>query len=462
MMAVTPRVADLHVVILAAGEGKRMKSSLPKVLQQIAGVPMLGHVITAARALSPAGIHVVYGHGGAQVRAAFAAQTDLHWAEQAQQLGTGHAVQQAIPGVPDTARILVLYGDVPLITAETLHHLLQSPRALAVLAAVPADPTGYGRIVRDTEGHVAAIVEHKDADAEQRRIGLINTGVIAADAAALRRWLQGLRSDNTQGEYYLTDVFAAAAAEFLAADVVVVEDSLETEGANDPWQLAHLERAFQLRQVRQLCRDGARVMDVARLDIRGTVHVGRDVEIDANVVFEGEVSLGDGVRIGPFCRIKDAVLGAGTVVRAHCDIDGARCEAGVQIGPYARLRPGTVLAENVHIGNFVETKNTTLGTGSKANHLTYLGDALVGSKVNIGAGTITCNYDGVNKFVTTIGNDVFVGSNTALVAPVCLGDGATIGAGSTISKDAPAHKLTVARERQVTLDGWQRPVKKNT
>ena len=451
--------APLHVVVLAAGEGKRMKSALPKVLQKIAGRPMLAHAIDAARALSPQGIHVVYGHGGEAVRAAFADQPDLQWAEQAQQLGTGHAVQQAMPGVPDDARVLVLYGDVPLITAHSLQRLLDAPGRLAVLAADLPDPTGYGRILRDPEGRVAAIVEQKDADEDQRRIRLVNTGVIAADSTALKRWLEHLGNDNAQGEYYLTDVFAAAADEYAAAEIVVVADPLETEGANDPWQLARLERAFQLRQVRVLCTDGARVADPARIDIRGTVRVGRDVEIDVDVVFEGDVELGDGVRIGPFCRIKDSTLAAGTEVRAHCDLDGACSEGAVHIGPYARLRPGTVLADGAHIGNFVETKNATVGVGSKANHLTYLGDAVVGAGVNIGAGTITCNYDGANKFTTTIEDKAFIGSNSALVAPVTIGEGATIGAGSVIGRNAPAGQLTVARARQVTLAGWVRPVK---
>jgi len=451
--------APLHVVVLAAGEGKRMKSALPKVLQKIAGRPMLAHAIDAARALSPQGIHVVYGHGGEQVRAAFAEQPDLQWAEQAQQLGTGHAVQQAMPGVPDDARVLVLYGDVPLITAHSLQRLLEAPGRLAVLAADLPDPTGYGRILRDAEGRVAAIVEQKDADEDQRRIRLVNTGVIVADSTALRRWLDHLGNDNVQGEYYLTDVFAAAADEYAAAEIVVVADPLETEGANDPWQLARLERAFQLRQVRALCADGARVADPARIDIRGTVRVGSDVEIDVDVVFEGDVVLGDGVRIGPFCRIKDSTLGIGTEVRAHCDLDGARSEGAVSIGPYARLRPGTVLADGAHVGNFVETKNAQVGVGSKANHLSYLGDAVVGAGVNIGAGTITCNYDGANKATTTIHDNAFIGSNSALVAPVTIGEGATIAAGSVISKDAPAGELTVARARQVTLEGWVRPVK---
>lgn len=452
--------APLHVVILAAGEGKRMKSAVPKVLQKIAGRPMLGRVIDAARTLSPAGIHVVYGHGGDQVRAAFAGDADLAWAEQAQQLGTGHAVQQAMPEVPDGAQVLVLYGDVPLIRGETLRRLLEAPGRLAVLVADLDDPTGYGRIVRDAEGRVGAIVEHKDANADQRRIRTINTGILAAESTALRRWLEHLRNDNAQGEYYLTDVFAQAAEEFAAAEMVHVVDPIETEGANDPWQLSQLERAFQLRQVRALCVDGARFADPARVDVRGRVRVGRDVEIDVDVVFEGEVDIGDGVRIGPFCRIKDAVLGPGTEVRAHCDIDGARCEGAVQVGPYARLRPGTVLADGAHVGNFVETKNTRVGVGSKANHLTYLGDAVIGAGVNVGAGTITCNYDGANKFTTTIEDGAFIGSNSALVAPVTIGEGATIAAGSTITKEAPAGKLTVARSRQSTLDGWRRPVKK--
>jgi bifunctional UDP-N-acetylglucosamine pyrophosphorylase/glucosamine-1-phosphate N-acetyltransferase len=451
--------APLHVVILAAGEGKRMKSSLPKVLQRIAARPMLAHVLDAARALQPAGLHVVHGHGGEQVRAAFADHADLQWAQQARQLGTGHAVQQALPAVPDEAQVLVLYGDVPLITAATLRRLLAAPGALAVLAAEPADPDGYGRIVRDSEGHVAAIVEHKDADDEQRRIGLANTGVIAAQAAALKRWLAALRNDNAQGEYYLTDVFAQAAAEFSPAEIVMVDDAMETEGANDPWQLAQLERAFQLRGVRALCAQGVRFADPARVDIRGTVVAGRDVEIDVDVVLEGEVQLGDDVHVGPFCRLKDVALASGTRVRAHCDLEGVRSEGAALVGPFARLRPGTVLAEGVHIGNFVETKNAKLGAGSKANHLSYLGDAVIGGKVNIGAGTITCNYDGVNKSTTTIGDGAFIGSNSSLVAPVTIGVDATIGAGSVITKNAPDGKLTVARWRQETLSGWQRPVK---
>ena len=452
--------SELHVVILAAGEGKRMKSALPKVLQKIAGRPMLSHVMAAARELSPAGIHVVYGHGGDQVREAYSHRSDLEWVEQAEQLGTGHAVRQAMPGIPDGAQVLVLYGDVPLITAATLRRLLAVGGRLSVLVAELADPRGYGRIVRDSEGNVGAIVEEKDADAAQRSINIINTGVLAAEATALKNWLQRLSSDNAQGEYSLTDVFAMAAAEYSAAEIIFVEDPVETEGANDPWQLAQLERAMQLRLVRELCAAGARFADPARVDIRGEVVVGRDVEVDADVVFEGRVVLGDGVRIGPFCRIRDAELGAGTEVRAHCDIQGARTEGAVAIGPFARLRPGTVLADGVHVGNFVEPKNAALGVGSKASHLSYIGDAEVGSGVNIGAGTITCNYDGVNKSTTRIGDGAFIGSNTALVAPVDVGRDATIGAGSVITSNAPEGKLTVARGRQQTIDAWRRPAKK--
>lgn len=451
----------LHVIILAAGEGKRMKSALPKVLQPIAGRPMLAHVIEAARTLAPAGIHVVYGHGGDQVQAAFADQADLQWAHQAQQLGTGHAVAQAMPQVPDAASVLVLYGDVPLTRPETLQRLLAASGRVAVLVAEPEDPSGYGRVLRDAEGRVAAIVEHKDASDEQRRIRTINTGIIAAESTALRRWLSALSNHNAQGEYYLTDIFASAAGEFSPAEMVLVADPIEAEGANDPWQLSQLERAYQLRAARALCTQGARVLDPSRFDRRGTVKVGRDVEIDVDVILEGEVELGDGVRIGPFTRLKDVKLGAGTLVRAHCDLDGVICGDAAQIGPYARLRPGTVLADGVHVGNFVETKKITLGLGSKANHLTYLGDAVIGAGVNIGAGTITCNYDGVNKFTTTIEDGVFVGSNSSLVAPVTLGRNATIGAGSVITKHAPADQLTIARGRQMSVEGWQRPKKKS-
>jgi bifunctional UDP-N-acetylglucosamine pyrophosphorylase/glucosamine-1-phosphate N-acetyltransferase len=451
----------LHVIILAAGEGKRMKSRTPKVLQRIAGRPMLAHVVDAARALGATGIHVVYGHGGDQVRAAFADQADLHWAEQARQLGTGHAVQQAMPGVPENARVLVLYADVPLITVATLRRLLEAAAdRAAVLTETLADPSGYGRVLLDGNGHVQAIVEHKDADDAQRAVRLVNTGVVAAPASDLRRWLGQLRNDNAQGEFYLTDIFAMARRDGRAAAHTPCDVPGEAEGANDPLQLARLERAFQRRAAEALMRAGVRFADPSRYDQRGSVEAGMDVEIDANVVLEGRVVLGDGVRIGPFCRLRDVVLGAGTVVAAHSDLEGVVAGEACTIGPFARLRPGTELAEGVHIGNFVETKKSRLGPGSKANHLSYLGDAEIGGKVNIGAGTITCNYDGVNKFTTTIGDGAFIGSNSSLVAPVEIGAEATIGAGSVISKPAPAGKLTVARGRQVTVDGWQRPKKR--
>jgi bifunctional UDP-N-acetylglucosamine pyrophosphorylase/glucosamine-1-phosphate N-acetyltransferase len=452
--------APLHVVILAAGEGKRMKSSMPKVLQKIAGRPMLQHVVDTARRLRPAGIHVVYGHGGEQVLAAFDDQDELHWAEQAERLGTGHALRQAMPDVEQDARVLVLYGDVPLIRADTLQRLLDAPGRIAMLAADLDDPSGYGRVVRDAEGRVARIVEHKDADDATLQVQTVNTGILVADAEPLRRWLEHLGNDNAQGEYYLTDVFAAAADEFNAAEIVHVEDPLEVEGANDPWQLAQLERAFQRCNAKALATAGVRLADPARFDQRGEVTVGMDVEIDVDVVLEGEVVLGDGVRIGPFCRLRDVNLGPGTVVRAHCDLDGVVVEGAATIGPFARLRPGTVLADGVHIGNFVETKNTRLGVSSKANHLSYLGDAVVGARVNIGAGTITCNYDGVNKTRTTIEDDAFIGSNSSLVAPVTIEREATIGAGSVITRNAPAGMLSVGRARQATVEGWERPKKR--
>ncbi|HWR95415.1 MAG TPA: bifunctional UDP-N-acetylglucosamine diphosphorylase/glucosamine-1-phosphate N-acetyltransferase GlmU [Arenimonas sp.] len=451
----------LHVIILAAGEGKRMKSAHPKVLQRIAGRSMLAHVIDSARRLEAAGIHVVFGHGGAQVRAEFAGQPDLQWAEQAQQLGTGHAVQQAMPQVPDDAQILVLYADVPLITENTLRHLLAVADAgTAVLTETLKDPTGYGRVLVDAQGFVQAIIEQKDASEAQKAVRQVNTGVICAPAGPLKRWLSALGNDNAQGEYYLTDIFAMAAAQGAPARSAACLSAGEADGANDPVQLATLERRYQLRQAEALMLQGVRLADPARLDVRGRVTAGRDVEIDVNVILEGEVLLHDGVRIGPFCRLKDVELGAGTVVQAHCDFDGVRAGSGCTLGPFARLRPGTDLADETHVGNFVEIKKSRLGKGSKANHLSYLGDADIGAKVNIGAGTITCNYDGVNKSLTEIGDGAFIGSNSSLVAPLAIGAGATIGAGSVITKDAPADALTVARGKQITLNGWQRPVKK--
>ena len=451
----------LHVIILAAGEGKRMKSVRPKVLQHIAGKSMLGHVIDSARKLQAAGIHVVFGHAGDVVRTAFAKHSDLHWAEQTEQLGTGHAVQQAMPQVPDDARVLVLYADVPLITEQTLVHLLATAgNGTAVLVESMDDPTGYGRVVSDQQGFVQAIVEQKDANESQKAIKQINTGVITANAKQLNVWLSKLGNSNAQGEYYLTDIFAMAAQDNTPAKISACLVQGEADGANDAVQLATLERCFQQRIANMLMLQGVRLADPARLDVRGELIAGRDVEIDVSVVFEGKVVLHDGVKIGPFCRLKNVELGAGTLVQAHCDLDGVVAQANCTLGPFARLRPGTELSEGVHIGNFVETKKALLGKGSKANHLTYLGDAVIGAEVNIGAGTITCNYDGVNKSLTEIGDGAFIGSNSSLVAPLQIGENATIGAGSVITKNAPENTLTVSRAKQLSLPDWQRPSKK--
>lgn len=448
---------ELHVVVLAAGEGKRMHSAQPKVLLPIAGRPMLAHVLDTARALNPAAIHIVHGHRGDALQAAFVDQTDLRWVHQAVQSGTGHAVGLALPQVPDSARVLVLYGDVPLIRLATLETLVCAPTRLAALTAYLDDPHGYGRVICDDDQRVLRVVEERDATAEERRVRMVNTGVLSAQAAALRAWLQQVRPDNAQGECYLTDVYALAAADNASALAVPCADPTEAFGANDAWQLALLERQYQTRRVRELCRAGLRCADPARLEIRGEVRIGSDVEVDVDVILEGRVQLGDGVRIGPYTRIRDSELAAGTEVLAHCDIDGARSVGACRIGPYARLRPGTELAADSHIGNFVETKQVRIGRGSKANHLSYLGDANIGSHVNIGAGTITCNYDGASKHLTLIEDRVFVGSNASLVAPVVIGADATIGAGSVITKDAPAGELTVARPRQITARGWKRP-----
>lgn len=450
-------IAPLHVIILAAGAGTRMRSSLPKVLQPIAGKPMLAHVLDTARSLSPAGIHVVIGHGAAMVQHAFVGAQDLNWVEQPRRLGTGHAVMQALPAIPDRARVLVLYGDVPLIRASTLQRLLATPDPLAVLVTKPTDPTGYGRIVRDAAGRVAAIVEERDATAEQRAIGCVNSGILGANAGHLRQWLARTDCDNSQGEYYLTDVFALAGADGLAAAAVECLDPVEVEGANDLWQLAQLERAFQRRAVKALCLAGVRVADPDRIQVRGEVQAAADVTLDVGVILEGRVVLGEGVRVGPYSRLCDVELGAGTVVRAHCDLEGAITRDHCQIGPFARVRPGTRLDTGVHVGNFVEIKKTVIGPGSKASHLSYLGDAVIGAKVNIGAGTITCNYDGVNKFTTRIGDNAFIGSNSSLVAPVTIGEGATLGAGTVLTRPAPAGHLTIARTRQNTVEGWKRP-----
>ncbi len=459
-------IAPLHCIVLAAGQGTRMRSALPKVLHPLAGQPMLAHVLGAARELSAAGIHVVYGHGGDQVRGWFErsalAGADLHWAQQREQLGTAHAVQQAMPAVPDDAVVLVLYGDVPMISSATLQALLEAGRrTLAVLTVDLVDPTGYGRIVRNRSGAMTGIVEEKEANARQKRISEINTGFMAAPAKRLRGWLKKVRNDNAKGEYYLTDIVALAVKDKLKVATVGAADAAEVEGVNDRLQLSRAERAYQLRQADALLRDGVALADPARLDIRGTLTHGRDVSIDVGCVFEGQVTLGDGVRIGPYCVLRNVTIGAGTVVESHSVLDSASVGARCQIGPFARLRPEAELADEVHIGNFVEVKKVKLGRRSKANHLAYLGDGEVGADVNIGAGTIFCNYDGANKHRTVIEDGVFIGSDTQLVAPVTVGRNATVGAGSTIVKDVPAGGLTIARAReQKTYPNWKRPQKK--
>jgi bifunctional UDP-N-acetylglucosamine pyrophosphorylase / glucosamine-1-phosphate N-acetyltransferase len=450
----------LHVIVLAAGEGKRMKSKKAKVLMPLAGRPLLAHVLATARALQAQAIHVVYGFHGDQVLAAFDGQPDLQWTLQAEQLGTGHAVGQALRNVPDEVQVLVLYGDVPLTRADTLQQLVQAEGSLAMLATRVADPQGYGRVMRDGNGLVRAVIEEKDADDSQRAINLINTGILAGEAASLKRWIARLDRNNAQGEYYLTDIFKQAAAENRPSQCIECDDPLEAAGANTPWQLTELEDAYRQRAAQALAVEGVRIVDPRRIDVRGEVKAARDVEIDIDVILEGDVQLGEDVHIGPYVRLKNVQLAAGTIVHAHCDLEGVVTHGPCIIGPFARLRPGTELATGAHIGNFVETKKAYLGEGSKANHLSYLGDTVIGRGVNVGAGTITCNYDGVNKSVTIIGDNAFIGSNSALVAPVTVGEGATIAAGSVITKNAPAGELTVARARQATLPGWKRPVKK--
>ena len=450
----------LSVVILAAGQGKRMKSELPKVLQPLAGRPLLAHVVATARSLEPAAIHVVHGHGAGAVRSAIAGG-DIRWALQAEQKGTGHAVAQAMPGVPDGHDVLVLYGDVPLIRAATLRDLVarSGPRSLALLSARLADPAGYGRVVRDAAGRVTHIVEERDASPAECAIAEINTGVLAAPAARLRGWLGALRADNAQGEYYLTDCIGAAVQDGCTVEAVVARTPAEVLGVNDKVQLAEAEAAHRANRAQELMRAGVTVVDPARLDVRGDVACGRDVVLDVNVILEGKVRLGDRVKVGANCVLRDCEIGDDSDVRVNSLIEGSVAGRQCVIGPFARLRPGTRLADGVHVGNFVEVKNSELGAGSKANHLTYLGDTTLGEKVNVGAGTVTCNYDGANKFRTTIGDGAFIGSGTMLVAPVSVGEGATIGAGSTITKPAPAGKLTVERSRQVTVESWKRPEK---
>ncbi|MCK2148571.1 bifunctional UDP-N-acetylglucosamine diphosphorylase/glucosamine-1-phosphate N-acetyltransferase GlmU [Marinobacter alexandrii] len=450
----------LHVVILAAGQGSRMKSALPKVLHGVAGRPMLHHVIGTAKQLGAETIHTVIGHGADQVKAV-TPETSVNWVVQSEQLGTGHAVAQVLPDLPDDARVLVLYGDVPLTRVETLEAMVAEldERTLALLTVTLDDPGGYGRIVRNGADQVTSIVEQKDATESQRAIREVNTGILAVSAKHLKNWLPTLSNANAQGEYYLTDIIAMAVDHGLSISVAQPGDAYEVQGVNNRLQLAELERWYQRREADRLMTEGATLADPARIDVRGDLTIGNDILIDVNVVFEGKVSIGSGVSIGPGCVIKDARIADGAQIKAHSVIEGATIGANAQIGPFARLRPGTELAADTKVGNFVETKKTVVGEGSKINHLSYVGDASLGRNVNVGAGTITCNYDGVNKFRTEIGDGVFVGSNTSLVAPVSISADATIGAGSTITRDVADSELAVARGRQRNISGWERPKK---
>ena len=451
----------LDVVVLAAGQGKRMRSDLPKVLHPLAGRALLAHVLDTARSLAPRRTIVVHGHGAERVRAAFDGAA-LDWVLQAEQLGTGHAVQQAMPHVGDDATVVILYGDVPLVRAESLKRLMDAAGdGVAVMTTDLDDPSGYGRIVRNAAGRVERIVEHKDASDAQRSIREINAGFMALSAKRLGGWLKKISNRNAQGEYYLTDIVTLAVAEGVPVQGVKVADPDEVAGVNSKRELAALERAYQRRQAERLLEAAVSLADPARIDVRGTLECGRDVSIDVNCVFEGSVKLGDGVRVGPNCVLRDVDLGPGTEVFAFSHLEHSQIGARCRLGPYARLRPGSSLADEVHVGNFVEVKASRLGPQSKANHLTYIGDSEVGAKVNVGAGTITCNYDGVSKHRTVIEDECFIGSDTTLVAPVRIAKGSYIGAGSTITKDTPAGQLTLARAKQASIPSWKPPKKKS-
>lgn len=458
---------NLDIVILAAGRGTRMNSSIPKVLHQIGGGSMLGHVLDAASKLESEQIHIVVGYGAEQIKSAFSSNNKLKWALQEQQLGTGHAVMQAMPGIDTTKpekRVLVLYGDVPLTNFSTLRKLVQqaNEKTLCILTLVTENPTGLGRIVRDDSGEIMAIVEEKDASEEQKQIKEINTGIMVIPATKLNAWLNSLGNDNAQGEYYLTDVVAMAAADDdCAITAMVIADENEVQGVNDKAQLAGLERQFQMNNAEQLLKAGVLLRDPSRIDIRGEIETGSDVEIDINAIFEGSVIIGNGVKIGANVVIKNSKIADNVTILPGTNIDGSEIGEGSSVGPYARIRPGTILKENTKIGNFVETKNAIIGKGSKASHLAYIGDAVLGENVNIGAGTIFCNYDGVNKHKTIIGDNVFVGSNSVLVAPVTLADNTFVAAGSSVNSDVPPNNLAVARAKQRNIPGWKRPTKKN-
>ena len=448
-----------NVIILAAGKGTRMRSTLPKVLQPLAGRPLLGHVIETAKKLNAANIITIYGHGGNLVQQAFA-QENVEWVEQAEQLGTGHAVKVTLPVLPTDGVSLILSGDVPCITEATLKKLLQASAetGIGIVTLTVDDATGYGRIVRKN-GAIQAIVEHKDANDEQRKIKEFNTGIYCVNNAKLHEWLPKLSNENAQGEYYLTDIIAMAIADGLSVASVEPELAFEVEGVNDRVQLATLEREFQNNQAKKLMQQGVHLIDPARFDLRGHLSIGQDVRIDINVIIEGDCEFGDHVEIGAGCVIKNSKIAAGTKVQPYSIFDNAVVGADAQIGPFSRLRPGAKLADEVHIGNFVEVKNSSIGLGSKANHFTYLGDAEVGAGSNIGAGTITCNYDGANKFKTIIGDSAFIGSNSSLVAPVNIGNGATVGAGSVITRDVAENSLAFERSKQVAKENYQRPEK---
>ena len=447
------------VIILAAGKGTRMRSQLPKVLQPLAGRPLLGHVIDTAQKIKADNIITIYGHGGDRVQAVFADQK-ITWVEQAEQLGTGHAVKVTLPVLPQDGISLILSGDVPCISQTTLQNLLDTTqdKGIGLVTLTLSDATGYGRIVRNN-GQIQAIVEHKDASDEQRQIKEINTGIYAVSNAKLHEWLPNLSNNNAQGEYYLTDIVAMALADGMTVASVEPEQAFEVEGVNDRLQLATLERQYQADQAKKLMQQGVHIIDPSRFDLRGTLKVGQDVRIDINVIIEGDCEFGDHVEIGAGCVIKNTTIAAGTKVQPYSIFDNAVIGENTQIGPFARLRPGAKLAAEVHIGNFVEVKNSSIGLGSKANHFTYLGDAEVGAGSNIGAGTITCNYDGANKFKTIIGDNAFIGSNSSLVAPVQIGNGATVGAGSTITRDVAENSLAVERSKQFAKENYPRPQK---
>ncbi len=446
----------LSIIILAAGQGKRMNSKLPKVLQRLAGVPLLERVVNTALQLQPQDLFVVYGNGGDHVKETMS-HLPVHWVEQHQRLGTGHAVSQALPHINPQQQILILYGDVPLISKSTLENLLQKTPAsgLGIITVELDYPSGYGRILRNQNKEIMAIIEHKDASPDQLTIKEINTGILTTSAKNLQHWLPRLRNQNSQGEYYLTDIIAMAVADHSAVISVSAHPIEEVQGVNNHLELANLERYYQITTAKHLLLQGLDLVDPARFDLRGELTFKHDVTIDINVILEGKVDLGNNVKIGPNTLLRNVKIGDDVEIKANCVIEDAVIDSGCIVGPFARVRPGTHLGSNVHVGNFVELKKTTLGNGSKVNHLTYLGDAVIGKHVNIGAGVITCNYDGVNKYVTTIEDGAFIGSDTQLVAPVTIGANAYIGAGSTINKDAPAEKLTLTRVEQVTIPGWK-------